>query len=113
MGKGAEEMTTFRRTIENQIEKLENLASSENNEGREREEEKYIFAREWLENMTENLLSDEENIRADARWKFVEWLVNRGYLDGENGSEWRDDEYWVNMVVNSILNKYEEENKIE
>lgn len=51
---------------------------------------------------------NEEEIRADAIRKFTKWLVNSGYLD-EDGSEWRDSEYWVNKIVNSIINRYERE----
>lgn len=59
------------------INQLEELASSENNEGRWVEEEKYLFAKECLEEILENLLSNEEEIRADERQKFAECLKNR------------------------------------
>lgn len=53
--------SNFRRIIENQINNLEDLASSENNEGREREEEKYLFAKECLENLLNLLEENKEN----------------------------------------------------
>lgn len=55
----------LKRVIKNQIDKLEELASSENNEGRWVKEKKYLFAKECLENLLEKdeVISRKEELK--------------------------------------------------
>lgn len=104
-------MTTFRKVIENQINKLEDLASSENNEGRKREEEKYLFTKGCFENLLEDLLLSESEIRADTRAKVHDEINNKIEEILKEPQYQHDGEDWRMglIIAQDVLNELKEQ----